>query len=180
MCQVRTIKHVYVFSRNEENRRKFCAEMTPICQCPVEPAEKPEDAAADRDIVITATTSREPVLFGAWLREGTHLNLVGSNYLSKAEIDAEVIRRAQTIIVDSKDQAHLEAGDFQQAREDGTLHWAGIRELGTLIVGRAPGRQQASDITLFKSLGLAIEDVATAAAVVAKAKEAKVGRWIEW
>ena len=180
VCKVRTIKHVYVSSRSEENRRTFCAEMAERCGCSVEPVPRPEDAARNRDIIITATSSREPVLFGDWLTEGAHLNLIGSNYLTKAEIDANVIRRAKTIIVDSKDQAHFEAGDFQKVREDGTLHWASLRELGEVIVGRAPGRQQASDITLFKSLGLAIEDIATAAAVVAKAKEAKVGRWIEW
>lgn len=180
MCKVRPIKHISVFSRSDDNRRKFCAEMTPLCQCPVEPAAKAEDAAVGKDIVCTATSSREPVLFGDWLSEGTHLNIIGSNYLSKAEIDVAVVRRANTIFVDSKDQAALEAGDFRQARDDGALQWGQVRELSELIAGRAPGRQAADHITLFKSLGLAIEDVATAARVLAKAKEAKVGRWIEW
>jgi alanine dehydrogenase len=180
ICKVRTIKHICAFSRHEENCRKFCAEMTPLCQCPVEPASRPEEAAMGKDIVITATTSREPVLLGAWLAQGSHLNIIGSNYLSKTEIDVAVVRRANTIVVDSKDQAHLEAGDFRQARDEGVLQWSSVRELGEVIAGRTPGRQQQSDITLFKSVGLAIEDVATAAKIVARAKELNVGRWIEW
>ena len=180
ICKVRTIKHICVFSRNEENRRKFCTEMTPLCQCPVEPASRPEEAAMGKDIVITATTSREPVLMGAWLAQGSHLNIIGSNYLSKTEIDVAAIHRANTIVVDSKDQAHLEAGDFRQARDEGALQWSSVSELGEVIAGRTPGRQRPSDITLFKSVGLAIEDVATATKIVALAQELNVGRWIEW
>jgi alanine dehydrogenase len=180
ICKVRTIKHICVFSRNEENRRKFCTDMTPLCQCPVEPASRPEEAAMGKDIVITATTSREPVLLGAWLAQGSHLNIIGSNYLSKTEIDVAVVRRANTIVVDSKDQAHLEAGDFRQARDEGALQWSSVSELGEVIAGRTPGRQRQNDITLFKSVGLAIEDVATATKIVARAMELNVGRWIEW
>ena len=180
ICKVRTIKHICVFSRNEANRRKFCTEMTPLCQCPVEPASRPEEAAMGKDIVITATTSREPVLMGAWLAQGSHLNIIGSNYLSKTEIDVAAIHRANTIVVDSKDQAHLEAGDFRQARDEGALQWSSVSELGEVIAGRTPGRQRPSDITLFKSVGLAIEDVATATKIVALAQELNVGRWIEW
>ena len=180
VCQVRPIKHVAVYSRSEENRRQFCAEMTPLCKCPVEPAMRPEDSARGKDIVITATTAREPVLFGDWLTDGAHLNIIGSNYISKSEIDVAVVRRASQIFVDNKDQAHVEAGDFHQARDAGVLNWGRLRELGELVAGRAPGRQGSTDITLFKSLGLAIEDIATAAKVVAQAKELKIGRWIEW
>ena len=97
-------------------------------------------AAEDKDIVITATTSREPVLNGHWIAEGTHLNAVGSNFLGKAEIDAVAVRRCESIVVDSKDQARLEAGDFVQALEDGSIHWADIHELGQVIVGRYTGR----------------------------------------
>jgi ornithine cyclodeaminase/alanine dehydrogenase len=154
--------------------------MTPLCQCPVEPASRPEEAAMGKDIVITATTSREPVLLGAWLAQGSHLNIIGSNYLSKTEIDVAVVRRANTIVVDSKDQAHLEAGDFRQARDEGVLQWSSVSELGEVIAGRTPGRQRPNDITLFKSVGLATEDVATATKIVARAKELKVGRWIDW
>lgn len=180
ICKIRTIKQVQVFSRSEETRRAFCAEMAPLCQCAVEPASRPEDAARNKDIVITATSSREPVLAGDWLAEGTHLNVIGSNFLVKAEIDLATIRRASNIVVDSKEQAYLEAGDFRQAIDSGVLRWQDVRELGAVVASRTPGRVDAAQITLFKSLGLAIEDIATAAKVVAKAKVAGVGRWLDW
>jgi ornithine cyclodeaminase/alanine dehydrogenase-like protein (mu-crystallin family) len=137
-------------------------------------------AAEDKDIVITATTSREPVLNGHWIAEGTHINAIGSNFLGKAEIDAVTVRRCESIVVDSKDQARLEAGDFVQALEDGSIHWADVHELGQVIVGRYTGRAHPQDVTLFKSLGIAIEDVAVAARVYAKAQPAGVGRVLEW
>ena len=180
VCKVRPITHVAVFSRNEENRRAFCAEMAPLCGCAVEPVSRPDDAARGKDIVITATSSREPVLHGDWLPEGTHLNAIGSNFISKAEIDVTVVRRANCIVIDSKEQGKLEAGDFHQALDTGILHWTSVRELGAIIVGRQTGRLHPHDITLFKSLGLGIEDVTTAARVVAKAKEQNVGRWVDW
>ena len=180
VCKVRPIKHIAVYNRNKDKRRQFCAEMSKLCQCPVEPAQRPQDAAQQKDIVITATKSADPVLLGQWLSAGTHLNIVGSNMMTKAEIDVAVVRRAKTVVVDSKEQAHREAGDFRQALEDGVLQWQNVRELGQVIVGRAPGRTDASDITLFKSLGLGIEDITTAAKVVAKAKANNVGRMIEW
>src|ERR1019366_3105668 len=180
VCKVRKIRRVQVHSRNEENRRAYCPQMTELCRRPVEPPASPQEAAQQKDIVITATNSRDPVLMGEWLTDGTHLNIVGSNMMTKAEIDVAAIRRAKVIVVDSKEQAHLEAGDFRQALEEGVLHWPNVRELGAVIVGRSPGRTDPQDITLFKSLGLAIEDITVAAKVVAKAKETNVGRWIEW
>src|ERR1700730_7867194 len=145
------------------------------CQVEVEPVPRPEMAAEDKDIVITATTSREPVLNGHWIAEGTHLNVIGSNFLGKAEIDAVGVRRCNSIVVDSKDQARLEAGDFVQALEEGLIHWGGIHELGQVIVGRYTGRAHPQDVTLFKSLGIAVEDIAVAARVYAQAQAAGLG-----
>ena len=154
--------------------------MSELCQTEVVPVPRPELAAEDKDIVITATTSREPVLNGHWLAEGTHVNAVGSNFLGKAELDAVAVRRCESIVVDSKDQARLEAGDFTQAIEDGALHWSDVRELGQIIVGRYPVRKQQADVTLFKSLGIALEDLAVAMKVYQKALAEGVGRLIEW
>ena len=137
-------------------------------------------AAENKDIIITATTSREPVLTGHWISQGTHINAVGSNFLGKAELDVVAIRRCADVVVDSKDQARQEAGDFQQAFEDGSLHWSDIRELGQVIVGRYPVRKHAQDVTLFKSLGIAVEDVAVASRVYARAQAEGVGKFIEW
>jgi ornithine cyclodeaminase/alanine dehydrogenase-like protein (mu-crystallin family) len=180
ICKVRKIRRAQVYSPNEEHRRLFAGEMTDVCQCDVEPVPRPEMAAEDKDIVITATNSREPVLNGNWISEGTHLNVVGSNFMGKAEVDSVCVRRCASIIVDSKDQARTEAGDFVQPLEDGSIHWADIHELGQVIVGRYTGRAHPEDVTMFKSLGIAIEDVAVAARVYQKAQAAGVGRTIEW
>jgi ornithine cyclodeaminase/alanine dehydrogenase-like protein (mu-crystallin family) len=180
VCAVRKIRRVQVYSPNEERRRQFAREMTDLCQCDIEPVPRPEMAAEDKDIVITATTSREPVLNGHWVAEGTHLNVIGSNFLGKAEVDAVTVRRCDSIVVDSKDQARIEAGDFVAALEEGSIHWADIHELGQVIVGRYTGRAHSQDVTLFKSLGLALEDIAVAARVVAKAQAAGVGRVLDW
>lgn len=180
VCKVRPVRRVQVYSPNEENRRAFAREMSERCRVEVEPAPRPEAAAQNKDIVITATSSREPVLMGSWLAEGTHLNVIGSNFLAKAEVDPVTVRRAATIVVDSKDQARLEAGDFVQPLEAGAIHWSDIHELGQVIVGRYPGRVRPEDITLFKSLGIALEDIAVAAKVVAEAKAQGVGRVVEF
>jgi len=180
ICKVRKIRRVQVFSPSEERRRAFAQEMSDRCQVDVEPVPRPEMAAQDKDIVITATSSREPVLSGDWLSEGTHLNVIGSNFLGKAEVDVVAVRRCSSIIVDSKDQARLEAGDLMQALEDGAIHWSDVHELGQVIVGRYPGRVHPEDVTMFKSLGIALEDIAVAARVVKKAQEKGVGKLVEW
>src|SRR5207302_11106376 len=145
-----------------------------------EPLPPPERAPEDKDITITATTSREPLLNGHWIAEGTHINAIGSNFLGKAVMDAVAVRRCESIVLDSKDQARIEAGDFVQPLEEGSIHWADVHELGQVIVGRYTGRAHPQDVTLFKSLGIAIEDVAVAARVYAKAQAAGMGRQIDW
>ncbi|HEY7425320.1 MAG TPA: ornithine cyclodeaminase family protein [Gemmataceae bacterium] len=180
VCRVRRVRQVQVYSPNEERRRRFAAEMSEVCQTEVVPVSRPEMAAEKKDIIITATTSREPVLVGHWIAEGTHINAIGSNFLGKAELDAGTVRRCAVIAVDSKDQARLEAGDFQQPLEDGSLRWADVRELGQIIVGRYAGRKHPQDMTLFKSLGIAVEDVAVAARVYARARDEGAGTMIEW
>lgn len=180
ICKVRRINRVQVYSPNEERRRNFAAEMSHLCEVEVMPVPRPEMAAEDKDIVITATSSREPVLNGHWIAEGTHINAIGSNFITKAEVDAVTVRRCESIVVDSKEQARLEAGDFVQPLEDGSIHWADIHELGQVIVGRYTGRAHPQDVTLFKSLGIALEDVAVAARVYAKAQSAGLGHMVEW
>ena len=180
ICRVRKVRRVQVYSPNDEHRRHFAAEMRELCQVEVEPVPRPEMAAEDKDIIITATDSREPVLNGHWIAEGTHINAIGSNFLGKAEIDDVAVRRCESIVVDSKDQARLEAGDFVQALEEGSIHWADVHELGQIIVGRYTGRAHPQDVTLFKSLGIAIEDVSVAARVYTKAQSAGLGHRLEW
>ncbi|MFN4260457.1 MAG: ornithine cyclodeaminase family protein [Gemmataceae bacterium] len=180
VCRVRRIRRVQVYSPNAEHRQRFAAEMSEVCQTEVVPVPRPELAAEDKDIVITATSSREPVLSGHWIAEGTHMNVIGSNFLAKAEIDSVAVRRCDSIVVDSKDQARLEAGDFVQALEEGSIHWSDIHELGQVIVGRFTGRAHPPDVTLFKSLGIALEDVAIAIKVYEAARAAGLGQELDW
>jgi ornithine cyclodeaminase/alanine dehydrogenase-like protein (mu-crystallin family) len=180
ICKVRRVRSVAVYSPNEERRRAFAEEMSQRCGVEVAPVPRPEMAAEDKDIVITATSSREPVLNGNWIAQGAHLNAVGSNFLGKAELDTVAIRRCSDVVVDSKEQARLEAGDFQQAIEDGILHWAEVRELSQVIVGRFRVREHAEDVTLFKSLGIALEDVVVAGRLYQKAIAEGAGRMLEW
>jgi alanine dehydrogenase len=180
VCKVRAVSRIQVYSPNEERRRQFAAEMSETCQTEIEAVNSADAAVHNKDIVITATSSREPVVNGHWIAQGTHINAVGSNFLAKAELDALTVRRCKSIVVDSKDQARLEAGDLVQALEEGGIHWADVHELGQVIVGRFAGRAHPQDVTLFKSLGIGIEDVAVAARVYAKAKAEGVGRELDW
>lgn len=178
VCKVRPIKKAAVYSRDEAKRTAFAAEMSSHCGVEVVPVGTPEEAAKGQDIICTATSSREPVLRGEWIGDGTHVNLAGSNFLAKAEADVEVFRRAALIAADSKEQARLEAGDFVAAMQDHVFGWGDVVELAHIVAGRVPGRAGPKDVTVFKSLGLGLEDVATAAKVYQKAIMMKVGKEI--
>jgi len=175
VCKARAIRKALVVGRDATKLKAFCDEMSRVCGVEVVPAGSPEEAGR-QDIVVTVTSSREPVLFGKWLAEGAHVNLVGSNFLSKAEADVEVFRRATLVSVDSREQARLEAGDFVPAIDAGVLHITDVKELAPLLIGRYPGRLSPTCVTVFKSLGLGVEDVAVAAKVVELAKQRGVGR----
>ncbi|GBD35690.1 Delta(1)-pyrroline-2-carboxylate reductase [bacterium HR36] len=176
VCCVRGVRCVHVYSPNSEHRQRFAEEMSRFLNVEVRPVNRPDLAAADKDIIITATTSREPILRGDWVSEGAHLNVIGSNFLSKAEIDVATLRRADVIVVDSKDQARREAGDLHAAMDEGSLHWSEVYELAQVVVGRYPGRRKQEEITLFKSVGIALADVAVAARVYELARQQGIGR----
>jgi ornithine cyclodeaminase/alanine dehydrogenase-like protein (mu-crystallin family) len=176
VCTVRKIELVEVYSRNEERCQQFCELMSEWCNTKVVPSRNPDAVAAEKDIVICATSARTPVFEGKVLDEGTHLNVVGSNFLNKAEIDVTTVHRADTIVCDSIEQCRLEAGDFVQALEDGAVEWSNMHELADVVAGRETGRKTADSITLFKSVGLAIEDVALAARLVELAGKEGLGK----
>ncbi|HEY2910518.1 MAG TPA: ornithine cyclodeaminase family protein [Gemmataceae bacterium] len=171
ICKVRPISSIKLFSRDAERRQAFAATLSAETGVAIEPVATAEEAVRDRDIVIAATSAREPILLGEWLAEGTHVNLIGSNFLTKAEADVEVFRRAAVVVVDSKEQARLEAGDFVAALNAGILQWADILDFAPVLVGKYPGRESPQQITVFKSLGLGIEDVALAVRIVELARQ---------
>ncbi|GBC78594.1 Delta(1)-pyrroline-2-carboxylate reductase [bacterium HR08] len=176
ICAVRPIRRVLAYSRTRERREAFCREMAAALGVEVLPAERPEGVVADADILVTATTAREPVFDGRWVPQGVHINAIGGNALLRREFDEEVIQRACAIVVDSKEQARLECGEFLHAIERGRLAWDAVHELKDVVVGRYVARTQPSDITLFKSLGIALEDVAVAARVFERARQEGLGQ----
>lgn len=179
ICAVRQIKSARVYSRNAERREAFARRMSTLLRCEVVPVDSPEEATRGCSIIATATTAREPVLKGEWIEPGTHINAAGSNFLSKAEIDVDTIRRAQVVAVDSIEQSRLEAGDLMPAIERGVISWESVTELGRIIAGREPGRTSDDDITVFKSNGVALEDISTALRLYNLARERGIGQKIE-
>jgi alanine dehydrogenase len=175
VCAVRSVRSVAAFGRDAACREEFCREMTKTLGIPVTSAASPEEAARDKDIVITATSSKEPVFDGAWLAAGTHINAVGSNHLNRQEIDVETVRRAACVVVDSLEQSMLESGDLAKAVEANAFYWDDARELGLVVTGDFPGREDDSEITIFKSNGIALEDVALAGRIYQAAAKAGLG-----
>jgi len=175
VCAVRPIQAITAYGRDQERREEFCRDMGATLGISVTPGTSPEQAAREMDIVITATNSKEPVFNGAWLAAGTHVNAAGSNSLSRRELDAETVRRAACVVVDSIEQSQLEAGDLAGAVEAGAFYWEDARELGSVVTGEFPGREDDSEITIFKSNGIALEDVAFAGRIYQAAVKAGIG-----
>ncbi|HJQ23860.1 MAG TPA: ornithine cyclodeaminase family protein [Blastocatellia bacterium] len=179
VCAVRQLRQVRVYSRAAEKREAFARRMQALVRCEVVAVERPEEAARGCAIIVTATSAREPVLKGEWVEPGTHINAAGSNFLSKAEIDVEAVRRAACIAVDSIEQSRLEAGDLLPAIDRGVITWEAVTELGRIVVGREPGRTSDDEVTLFKSNGIALEDISTALRVYNLARARGLGENIE-
>ncbi len=175
VCAVRPVREVRVYGRDPERRKRFAESLAQTLAVPVVPADRPEAAAEGASILVTITSSKTPVLEGAWIEAGAHVNAAGSNALARAEIDVEAVRRASLIVTDSLEQAQVECGDLVAAIEQGVIGWDAVHELGEIVAGKHPGRQRASDITLFESQGVAMEDVAVAVRVVARARAQGIG-----
>jgi alanine dehydrogenase len=176
VAQVRRLERVRAFGREPLRRADFCRDMSERLGFPVTPATSAEEAVRDADIVITATRSTKPVLLGAWLAPGTHVNAVGANIVGKRELDSDVVARAGVLAVDSIEQAQLESGDFIYAFGEDASGWKRVCELSEIVSGKLPGRTSAAEITLFKSNGIAIWDIAVASQVLERAEREVVGR----
>jgi alanine dehydrogenase len=174
----RRLDRIQVFGRDLERRERFAKEMAERLGVPVSAAPSAEEAVKGADIVVTSTNSAQPVLDGRWLRPGMHINAIGSNYAHKAELDAEAVLRADIIAADSVEQAKIEAGDLIQAFGKDVSRWQNVRELSGIVAGKSAGRSSSSQITLFKSCGVATEDIAVAGRIYEIAKERGIGREI--
>lgn len=175
VARARTLRRALVFGRDDRRRERFCREMSELLGLEVRPVTSPEEVAGAADILVTATNSKQPVLRGEWLRPGQHINAIGANVASNQEIDGGVVRKATRIATDSKEQALLECGDLLIPQAAGELDWDAVVELGDIVSGKLVGREQADDITLFESQGLAIEDVAVGRKVYELGRAAGMG-----
>lgn len=179
IVQVRPIESVRAYGRDQARRETFCGEMSEVLSISVEPCESPEMVPIDTDIVVTVTSSKEPVLKGEWLRPGQHVNAAGSNNLRRLEIDAEAVTRASFIAADSVEQAKLECGDLAAVVEAGGITWDDVHELADVVAGGTAARTSDDDITLFESQGLAIQDLAVAKHVYESSKERGLGKTLD-
>lgn len=176
---VRDIRQVTLWSRRESRCTSFVRWAREHRGVDVTPCASAEAAVRGADIVCTVTASREPVLQGAWVAPGAHINAVGASIASARELDTQAVVQSM-LYVDRRESAMHEAGDFLLPREEGAIDNDHIRgEIGELLVGRATGRRDPAQRTLFKSLGLAVEDVASARFIYERALATGTGTWIE-
>lgn len=170
MRAVRDFERVLVWSRTAERAAALEGAVA---------AETAEEALREADVVCTTTSAREPIVRRAWLRDGAHVNAVGSSVASARELDTETMKAA-ALFVDRRESTLNEAGDYLLAAREGAIGPDHIRaELGELLVGAQPGRGSRDELTVFKSLGLAVEDLAAAEYVVRRARETGLGTEVE-
>lgn len=175
VCAVRPIRSVAVYSRRQAECEAFCAQMAQQLQIEVVPAVSARVAMEDADVVITATTSGTPVFSGEWLKPGCHVNAIGSNWARRRELDDEAMERASLVVTDSVEQARMEAGDLVIPANTGKLAWERVWELADIVAGDGPQRNSSYDITLYKGVGVALEDIAVAARAYVHACERGIG-----
>jgi len=160
---VRPFKEILLWGRSPEKTRDFAERMSKELDRPIVPLESAEEAASRADVICTVTSSEEPVLLNAWVKDGTHINLVGSSLLGPIEVDAALVARAR-YIADYRPGALAQGAELAAAREAGLVddnHVAG--EIGEVLAGRIPGRENDTQVTIYKSLGHVAQDLASAA-----------------
>ena len=178
MLLVRPFRALRIWSRNAEHAAAFAEEVSRRQAIDVDVAPSAEAAVSESDVVCTTTSAREPVLMGEWLRPGVHVNAIGASQRTARELDSAAVARSR-LFVDRRESALKEPGDILVPLEEGAITSAHIvAELGELVLGTAAGRRSPDEITLFKSLGLAIEDLASAHHVYTRAQREGVGLWI--
>lgn len=180
MSEVRSIKRCRIASRNIEHARQLAEEMRRSFSFPLEPVDAVESALESADLIVTATSAKEPIIRRESISSGVHLNVVGASTPNAREVDTPTMA-ACSLFVDRRESTINEAGDYLFAAREGAIGPDHIRaELGEVLTGEKPGRTSPEEITLFKSLGLAVEDLACAEYLYRKAREVNAGTWIEF
>jgi ornithine cyclodeaminase/alanine dehydrogenase-like protein (mu-crystallin family) len=176
VCAVRTIRRARVFSRRRERREEFASQMSQRLELDVVAADSAAACVDGADIVVVITSARDPVLEGEWLAPGAHVNAAGGNHWMRREVDEAVVTRSEVIVVDDLEQAKTECGDLIWAEARGRFRWDLAHELQDVVAGRVQGRSSQEAVTLFESLGVALEDIAAAQLVYRKAKDQGAGQ----
>jgi ornithine cyclodeaminase len=177
---VREITQARVACRNIEHAQEVVLEMQPRFSFPIEAVKTNEEAVRGADLIVTATSSMEPVIKKEWISPGAHVNVIGTHSASSREVDG-VTMAAARVFTDRRESALNEAGEYVLAAKEGLVTPESILgEIGELLIGTKTGRTSATEITLFKSLGLAIEDVATANYLYNKAQTQNAGTWVDF
>jgi alanine dehydrogenase len=162
------LNELAVAARDRAKLEAFCTEIAKELGAPVRAAASAEDAVSGADIVVTATGSAEPVLKQAWLAPGAHVNAMGANAANRREIDADCVLKASLVVTDHIEQAKIEAAEFIDLAKEGRFDWASVKPLHEIVTG-PPVKRDAKAHTLFKSLGVGLEDVAAASIVYDRA-----------
>jgi len=176
VCRVRDVSTVRVYSRTSERREEFARWASKTLDVSVTAVDSAEECIRGSDIAIAITSAASPVIKGAWLKDGAHINAAGSNHFMRREIDSEAVLRSRVIVTDDVEQAKIECGDLILPVDKGGLRWRQVHELHEVVSGAAKGRHTDDDITLFESHGVALEDIATGMRVVRMARERGVGQ----
>ena len=180
MAEVRSIRRCRIASRQIEHAKEFAEEMRRDYSFPLDPVDSVAEALAGTDLIVTVTTAVEPIVKREWISPGAHLNVVGSSHARAREVDSATMA-ASSLFVDRRESTINEAGDYLFPAREGVIGPNHIRaEIGEVLNRESPGRTSRDEITLFKSLGLAIEDLAAAGYLYERAREQKVGSWVEF
>jgi alanine dehydrogenase len=179
LTRVRRLSRIKLYSPSGKSALSIKEELEKPCGLPIDVVNSPQDAVRDSDLLVTVTTAKEPIVKPEWLKPGAHINAVGSHRPDLREIDGETLKRA-TVVVDSRAAVMAECGDILLALKEKSISEADIHgEIGEVLAGSKTGRSSAGEITLYKSVGIAIQDVATAQLVYRKALERSIGSQVE-
>ena len=180
LAAVRPIQRARIACRNIEHAEELVREMQTEFSFPIEPVRTNEEGVRDADLIVTATSSLEPVINKDWISPGAHVNAIGTHSPTTREIDSATMAAAR-IFTDRRESALNESGDYLLAAKEGLVTPESIvGEIGELLIGTKTGRTSSTDITLFKSLGLAIEDIAAADYLYNKAQAQNAGTWVDF
>jgi alanine dehydrogenase len=175
VAAVRPLTEIRLVNRNPEHRARFQTELSgQLPQLRVVEADSTRDGLHGADVITTITSTGTPLFPGSWIEAGQHVNAAGSNYPTRRELDARAVGRADLVVVDDIEAARLEAGDLLMAEQEGALGWGAVHSLREVMTGSV-GRRQPDDVTLFKSVGLALEDVALGSVILDRARDRGVG-----